>query len=74
VTVPPPPIRLNEAAGIAGEAVGRLRAVSAARRRRFLSDLGGDRGPLRAIAEAVKAKGYAISHEGVAGVLRARGG
>jgi len=40
--------RLNEAAGIAGEAVGRLRAVwrhweAAARRRRFLSDLGGSR-------------------------------
>jgi putative DNA-invertase from lambdoid prophage Rac len=30
--------------------------------------------PLRAIAEAVKAKGVKISHEGVAGVLRARGG
>jgi hypothetical protein len=41
--------RLNEAAG----------------RRRFLSDLGGDRGPLRAISSAIKAKGFAISHEGV---------
>jgi putative DNA-invertase from lambdoid prophage Rac len=28
--------------------------------------------PLRAIADAVKAKGVKISHEGVAGVLRAR--
>ena len=28
--------------------------------------------PLRAIAEAVQAKGYRISHEGVAGVLRAK--
>jgi hypothetical protein len=28
--------------------------------------------PLRAIAEAVRAKGVKISHEGVAGVLRAR--
>ena len=27
--------------------------------------------PLRAIADAVRAKGYRISHEGVAGVLRA---
>ena len=30
--------------------------------------------PLRAIAEAVAAKGHKISHEGVAGVLRAAGG
>jgi hypothetical protein len=29
--------------------------------------------PLRAIADAVRAKGYQISHEGVAGVLRAAG-
>jgi hypothetical protein len=29
--------------------------------------------PLRAIAEAVRAKGIKISHEGVAGVLRAAG-
>ena len=28
--------------------------------------------PLRAIAEAVKAKGHKLSHEGVAGVLRSR--
>jgi len=28
--------------------------------------------PLRAIADAVRAKGHRISHEGVAGVLRAR--
>jgi hypothetical protein len=28
--------------------------------------------PLRAIAEAVRAKGVGISHEGVAGVLRSR--
>jgi hypothetical protein len=27
--------------------------------------------PLRAIAEAMQAKGFRISHEGVAGVLRA---
>ena len=30
--------------------------------------------PLRAIAEAMQAEGYRISHEGVAGVLRATGG
>ena len=29
---------------------------------------------LRAIAEAVQARGHRISHEGVAGVLRAAGG
>jgi len=29
--------------------------------------------PLRAIANAVRAKGYKISHEGVAGVLRTAG-
>ena len=29
--------------------------------------------PLRAIADAVRAKGYRISHEGVAGVLRTAG-
>jgi putative DNA-invertase from lambdoid prophage Rac len=29
--------------------------------------------PLRAVAAAVQAKGYKISHEGVAGVLRAAG-
>jgi putative DNA-invertase from lambdoid prophage Rac len=29
--------------------------------------------PLRAIADAVRAKGYQISHEGVAGVLRSAG-
>jgi DNA invertase Pin-like site-specific DNA recombinase len=30
--------------------------------------------PLRAIADTVQAKGFQISHEGVAGVLRAAGG
>ena len=30
--------------------------------------------PLRAIAQAVRAKGYRISHQGVAGVLRAASG
>jgi hypothetical protein len=44
---------------------------AAARRRRFLSDLGGDRGPLLAISSAMKAKSFAISHEGVSRVLRA---
>jgi hypothetical protein len=29
--------------------------------------------PLRAIAETIQASGYRISHEGVAGVLRASG-
>ena len=30
--------------------------------------------PLRSIAEAVAAKGHRLSHEGVAGILRAAGG
>jgi len=30
--------------------------------------------PLRAIAEALVAKGHKLSHEGVAGVLKAAGG
>ena len=30
--------------------------------------------PLRAIAEAVVAKGHKLSHEGVAGVLKTAGG